>query len=316
MKIIFFGSAHFAVPAVEALIKSPYEVCCVVTQPDKKKGRHLHLSGTDVSAVAKQAGLKVFQPENVNSPEAYDYLKSFSADIFVIVAYGQIFSQAVLDIPKLIPINIHASLLPKYRGAAPINWAIINGEKTTGVSIIKVTRKMDAGPIITQKEIPINKNDDSIGLEDKLRLLGADLLMAAFSSIKNKTFKLIEQNEAKVVIAPKLKKADGCINWGAPATEIHNLIRGCLPWPGAFTYYKGKLLKIFKAEIAQDLSCQNKVQPGEVAQITEAKNEIVVAAAKGYLVIEELQLEGGKRMTAKEFVHGHKVKPGDLFGKK
>jgi len=316
MKIIFLGSAHFAVPALEALIRSPYEVCCVVTQPDKKKGRDMHLAGTDILASAKLAGLKVFQPQNINSTEALNYLKSFSADLLVIVAYGQILSQEVLDIPKVIPINIHASLLPRYRGAAPINWAIINGESSTGVSIIKVIRKMDAGPIIAQKEVPINKDDDAITLEEKLRLLGAELLMAALKDIENKTFKLIEQDEAQAVMAPKLKKVNGYIDWARPASEINNLVRGCLPWPGAFTYYKGKLLKIFKAEFAPDLNCKNKIQSGEVAQITASKNEIMVATVKGALAIEELQLEGGRRMTAKEFVHGHKIKAGDLFGKK
>ena len=247
MKIIFFGSSHFAVPSLEALIKSRYEVVCVVTQPDKKKGRHLHLGITNVKATAKAAGLTVFQPEKINSLEALEYLKSFSADLFVIVAYGQILSQEILDIPKIFPINIHASLLPKYRGAAPINWAIIKGEKVTGVTIIKVTKKMDSGPVILQKEAPINKTDDAMILEDKLRMLGVELLTEALKEIKNKTFKLTEQDEFKVIMAPKLKKADGCINWDIPADEIYNLIRGCLPWPGAYTYYKGKLLKIFKA---------------------------------------------------------------------
>ena len=247
MKIVFFGSSHFAVPALEALTKGAQEVCCVVTQPDKKKGRHLHLAGTDVLATAKAAGLKTFQPENINSPESLDYLKNLSADIFVIVAYGQILSQAVLDIPRIFPINIHASLLPKYRGAAPINWAVINGEKNTGVSMIKVTRKMDAGPIIAQKELSIDIADDSVILEDKLRALGVELLVEGLKDIKNEVFKLVEQDEKRVVMAPKMKKINGYIDWELSAPEIYNLVRGCLPWPGAFTYYKGKLLKIFKA---------------------------------------------------------------------
>ena len=192
MRIVFFGSSHFAVPSLEALIKSRYEVCCVVTQPDKKKGRHLHLGATDVKATAKAAGLTVFQPEKINSPEALDYLKSFGADLFVIAAYGQILSQEVLDIPKIFPINIHASLLPKYRGAAPINWAIIKGEKVTGVTIIKVVRKMDAGPVLLQKEAPININDDAIILEDKLRTLGVELLIEALKEIKDN----VEKSEA------------------------------------------------------------------------------------------------------------------------
>jgi len=316
MKIVFFGSSHFAVPALEALINSPYEVCCVVTQPDKKKGRHLRLGATDVKAVASRAGLDIFQPQDLNSPDSIRYLKSLSADIFVVVAYGQILSQAALDTPKNLTINIHASLLPKYRGAAPINWAIINGEKITGITIIKLNQRMDAGPILMQKEVPVKENDDSIILEDKLRTLGAGLLMDALKDIKDKTFKLTEQNENNAVMAPKLKKVNGYINWAGSAQDIRNLVRGCLPWPGAFTYYKSKLLKIFKAEAAQSLSLENNLQQGEVSRITSDKNGIVVAAGKGVLMIEELQLEGGKRMTAKEFVQGHKIRAGDMLGKK
>jgi methionyl-tRNA formyltransferase len=311
MRIVFFGSSHFAVPSLEALIKSRYEVCCVVTQPDKKKGRHLHLGATDVKATAKAAGLTVFQPEKINSPEALDYLKSFGADLFVIAAYGQILSQEVLDIPKIFPINIHASLLPKYRGAAPINWAIIKGEKVTGVTIIKVVRKMDAGPVLLQKEAPININDDAIILEDKLRTLGVELLIEALKEIKDKNFELTEQDEDKVIMAPKLKKADGCIDWRAEAGEIYNLVRGCLPWPGAYTYYKGKLLKIFKAQVAKIVTPQDCFKRGEVVEVTSDKNEIVVVTSSGNLVIEELQLEGARRMSSKDFVHGHKVKAGD-----
>ena len=316
MKIVFFGSSHFAVASLEALIKSSYDVCCVVTQPDKKKGRHLHLGFTDVKTTAEAAGLTVFQPAKINSPEALSYLKTFGADLFIIVAYGQILSQEILDIPKIFPINIHASLLPKFRGAAPINWAIIKGEKSTGVSIIKVTRKMDSGPVILQKEALINKTDDAIILEDKLRTLGVELLMEALKEIKNKTFKLTEQDENKVIMAPKLKKADGCIDWGLKADEIYNLVRGCFPWPGAYTYYKGKLLKIFKAQASKAAPSQGSFKPGEVTEITIEKNEIAVATLSGNLMIEELQLEGGRRMNSKDFVHGHKVKPGDNFGKK
>jgi len=314
MKIVFFGSSHFAVPSLEVLIKSRYEVVCVVTQPDKKKGRHLHLGVTDVKATAKSAGLNVFQPDKINSPEALNYLNGLSADLFIIVAYGQILSQEILDIPKIFSINIHASLLPKYRGAAPINWAIIRDEKITGITIIKVIRKMDSGPLILQKEMPISKTDNSMILEDKLRLLGAELLIEALKKIENKTFKLAQQDENKVIMAPKLRKADGYINWGAQADEIHNLVRGCLPWPGAYTYYKGKLLKVFKARAAKPESTQNCFEQGRVAQITSDKNEIAVVTASGNLVIEELQLEGGRRMSAKEFVHGHKIKAGELFG--
>lgn len=314
MKIVFFGSSHFAVPALEALIKSPYPVCCVVTQPDKKKGRHLRLAATDVKEVAGKAGLGVFQPASVNSPESIKYLQSLSADIFVVVAYGQILARDVLDIAKIFAINIHASLLPKYRGAAPINWAIINGEKYTGVSVIKLIRKMDAGPLILQKEIPVAESDDSVIIEDKLRKLGAELLGEALKQIKEKSYKLTDQDEKKVIMAPKLKKSDGQIDWQNPATRIHNLVKGCLPWPGAFTHYKGKLLKIYKTDIARQIGELTGSLPGEIVSIH--KQGLEVMAGDSPVLIKELQLEGGHRMSAKEFIHGHKIKPGERLIKK
>ena len=316
MKIIFFGSAHFAVPSLGALLKSPYEVCCVVTQPDKKKGRHLHLAATDVKSIAQKAGLNIFQPKDVNTPESLKYIAGFNPDLFVVVAYGQLLSQELLDIPKVFALNIHASLLPKYRGAAPINWAIIRGEKTTGLTIIQLTRKMDAGPIIMQKKIALNEADDSVTLEDKLRSLGAELLLEALKEIKNKTYKLTAQDERKVVLAPKLKKENGCIDWGKTAAEICNQVSGCLPWPGAYTYYKDKILKIHKAKNAQEISFQGKFSCGEISQFTVNRDGIIVATGEGSLVVEELQLEAAKRMSAKDFIHGHKIKPGDIFGKK
>lgn len=312
MKIVFFGSAHFAVPALEALIKSKHEVVCVVTQPDKKKGRHLRVVGTDVKSTAVAAKLKIFQPENIKTKESIKFLKSLDADLFVIVAYGQIFSQEVLDIPKIMPINIHASLLPRYRGAAPINWAIINGDKKSGVTIMYVTLKMDSGPVILQKEIKIEDKDTSVSLEEKLRACGAALLLEALKSIDNRDYHLVEQDEEKVILAPKLQKQDGWINWNTPAGDIHNQVKGVLPWPGAFTNYRGKTLKIFQADVLP-LFPNHKPVPGEVVRAD--KHEIVVAAARGFLAIKEMQLEGGRRMPAQSFIIGHKLVAGEILGK-
>ena len=309
MKIIFFGSAHFAVPALESLIKEKHKILCVVTQPDKKKGRYLHLGVTDIKALALEAGLRVFQPENINTPKSVEFLKSLNADLFVIVAYGQLLSQEVLDIPKVFPINIHASLLPKYRGAAPINWAIIKGEKVTGVTIMQVTKKMDSGPVILQKEINILDSDDAVSLELKLRDLGAGLLLRAVPLIKSKDYKLTSQDESKVTLAGKLKKSDGLIDWSKPAQEIINLIRGTVPWPSAFTHYKGKLLKIFKAKAVD--SSQAGYSDGEV--LSAAKEGIGVATGQGTLLIQELQIEGKRRMNAEEFIAGHKIGTATIF---
>jgi len=307
MKIVFFGSSHFAVSALQALIDKGEDIICVVTQPDKKKGRHLHLSKTDVKTVALESGLKVYQPQDINTKESKEFLTSLSSDLFVIVAYGQLLSQEILDIPKIMPINIHASLLPKYRGAAPINWAIINGDKTTGVTIMKVTKKMDSGPIILQKSVQVSDLDTFINLEDGLRSLGSELLLEAISLIKNKKFKLIPQDESKVSFAAKLKKRDGGIDWDKPAVKIYNLIHGTLPWPGAFTHYKGKLLKIFNASVITDL--KNEAKPGEVIQVS--KSGLIIATGKDCLKINELQIEGKRKMNIEEFIAGHKIKVGE-----
>ena len=310
MKIVFFGSAHFAVPAFEALIKSGHELVCVVTQPDKRRGRHLHVSGTDIKSIAVAAKLKTFQPEDIKAKESVEFLRKLDADLFVIVAYGQIFSQEVLDIPKIMPLNIHASLLPRYRGAAPINWAIINAEKKTGVSIMYVSRKMDSGPVILQKELKIENSDTAITVEEKLRLLGADLLMEALKIIDERNYKLLEQDEDKVILAPKLRKEDGLIDWSAPAAAIHNQVRGVLPWPGAFTNFSGKLLKIFQTEVLP-IFPNHKPAFGEVVRAD--KHGIVVACGRGFLSLKELQLEAGKRMSAQSFIVGHKIRAGDMF---
>jgi methionyl-tRNA formyltransferase len=312
MKIVFFGSAHFAVPALEALIKSKHELVCVVTQPDKKRGRHLHISETDVKSIAVAAGLKTFQPENIKSKESVDFLKKLDADLFVIVAYGQIFSQEVLDIPKIMPINIHASLLPRYRGAAPINWAIINADKQAGVSIMYVSLKTDSGPVILQKEIKIEDIDTAVTLEEKLRNLGAELLVDALKIIDNRSYCLLEQDEDKVILAPKLKKDDGLIDWNEPAAAIHNQVRGVLPWPGAFTFFRGKMLKVFQTDV---LPIFPNHQPASGEVIRADKHGIVVACGRGFLNLKELQLEAGKRMSGQNFIIGHKLVAGEILGK-
>jgi len=313
MKIIFFGSSHFAVPSLEALIKSKHEVVCVVTQPDKQKGRHLHVAGTILKDTAVSAKIKIYQPENVNSKESVKFLKDFTADLFVIIAYGQILSQEILDIPKIMPLNIHASLLPRYRGAAPINWAIINGEKKTGITVIYVSAKMDAGPIILQEEMKIEDKDTAVTLEDKLCRLGAKDLEQVLAKIDERNYRLLEQDEEKAVYAPKMKKEIGLIDWDAPAADIYNQIRGVLPWPGAFTILGGKILKIFHTQVLP-IFPNHKPAPGELVRAD--KHGIVVACGRGFLKIEELQLEAGKRMNAQSFVLGRRISVGDILGKK
>lgn len=313
MKVVFFGSSEFALLPLKALLDGGYNISCVVTQPDNKKGRGLPVSTTAVKKAAGERGLKIYQPQQVNNPEVINFLKDLEADLFIVIAYGQILSPEVLNIPAIFAINAHASFLPKYRGAAPINWAIIKGEKVTGVTIIKMTEKMDAGPIILQKEMKILDDDTSLTLEDKLSGLAAELVLSSLKSIKSDDYNLESQNEAQACLAPKLKKEDGLIDWGKPAGDIYNLIRGCRGWPGAFTYYKGKLVKIYKARLSLHID----ITP-EAGQIAGVSHEgITVAAGKGFLVIEELQIEGKRAMTVQEFISGHRISVGErLLNKK
>jgi methionyl-tRNA formyltransferase len=314
MNIVFFGSAHFAVPSLEALVKAGYNILSVVTQPDRKKGRHLGLFGTQVKTSAQQLGLKIFQPESINSAVSVRFLQGLEADLFVVIAYGQILSAKILGLPKIFALNVHASLLPKYRGAAPINWVIINGEKTTGITVMKMVQKMDAGPLILQRQLNIQDEDTVITLEEKLSRLAAASLLDSLAAIKNKSYNLISQNEIEASFAPKLKKSDGIINWHDSAEDIHNLIRGCLDWPGAFTYYQGKLLKIYKAKVIPLSSYPIIPSAGTILKVSG--DTIVVTAGRDSLIIEELQLEGKRRMTVEEFIAGHKIKVGEVLGKK
>lgn len=311
MNIVFFGSSNFAVPSLKALTKGPHKVVCVVTQPDKTRGRGLHLQATSVKLAALENGIRIYQPQRVNDAESVKFLKSLNADLFVVGAYGQILSQDVLDIPRIFAINTHASLLPKYRGAGPINWALINGDPTTGVTIIKMISGLDAGPAILSKAIDINESDTAISLEEKLAYLSADLLMESIECAGNNSCSLSEQDESKATFAPKLKKEDGIIEWEKPAYVLYNLIRGCLGWPGAFTYFNGKLLKIYKARVYS--SCEN-ASAGEVIKVS--REGIAVACGKDNLLIEELQPEGKKRMAAGDFIIGHKINKGDWLGRK
>ncbi len=314
MNIVFFGSAHFGEPSLKALLANGHKISCVVTQPDKQKGRGLALGETVIKSTAKSLGLRIYQPDQINSNETVKFLKNLQADLFVVIAYGQILPQDVLDIPKIFSINIHASLLPKYRGAAPINWAIIKGDKTTGITVIKMTQEMDAGPIILQKAADIHDEDTAVTLENRLSDIAAALLLNAVESLQKKNYNLIPQNEEKVSFAFKLKKEDGLIRWENPAQEIYNLIRGCLYWPGAFTYYKGKILKIFKVKAFPLEDQPTNLLPGEIIDVS--RDGISVATGKNNLIIEELQIEGKRKMPAEEFISGHKISSGEKLGKK
>lgn len=303
MKIIFFGSSDFGVPVLEGLTKNE-EVVLVVTQPDREKGRALKKSPTAIKSCAERLGLKIFQPVKVNSKESVEYLKGLSADLFIVVSFGQILSKALLDLPRLYPLNVHASLLPKYRGAAPINWALANGEKETGVTIMRMNEKMDEGDIILKEVVAIAEEDNAITLSEKLSKRGAKLLLDVIELVRNNEVEFIKQDNLKATYAPKLKKEDGVIDWKKSADQIYNRIRAFVAWPGCFTYWDKKILKIWKARPVIDKPGP-KSKPGTILEAS--KKGILVKAGKGALLIEELQLEGKRRMTTEEFLAGHKV---------
>jgi len=314
MNIVFLGSAQFAVPSLKLLLSTEHKISCVVTQPDRQKGRGLSVASTAVKTVALEEGLQIYQPEDINAAQAITLLKKLNPELFVVIAYGQILSEELLDIPKIVAINLHASILPKYRGAAPINRAIINGESATGVTVIKMTRQMDAGPIILQKEIDISSDDTSVTLEEKLSDIGAHLLLQAIKLIESGKYDLMPQDEEGVIFAPKLKKEDGLIKWYKPAQDIYNLIRGCIGWPGTFTYYKAKLLKIYKARVIKLAGLSGEHLHGEIIKVS--REGIAVLTGKDGLLIEELQMEGKKMMQAEEFVAGYKTESGETLGDK
>ncbi|MFA5356523.1 MAG: methionyl-tRNA formyltransferase [Candidatus Omnitrophota bacterium] len=314
MDIIFFGSSDFAVPSLKSLLDSGQKVRCVVTQPDRPKGRGLRAAGTSVKETASEYGINIYQPQDINSGDSLNFLKGIKADLFIVIAYGQILSSAALDIPGLFSVNIHASLLPEYRGAAPVNWAIIKGERSTGVSAIKMVEKMDAGPVLGQKKTAIGEDDNALTLEARLSELSAELLLQAIASIERNDHHFVPQDEGRVTFAPKLKKEDGLIDWERSAADIRNLIRGCLGWPGAFTCYNGKLLKILKSRVGAEVASDGGVSPGRIMSVSP--KGIAVAAGNGNLLIEELQMEGKRPMSVSEFIVGHKIHPGEIFSKK
>ena len=309
MKIIFFGSGKFAITILEALHRADHEILLVVTQPDRKKGRHLHLSATPVKEYALNHRLKLYQPENVNLPQSLQVLKKEEADIFVVVSYGRILSQDILSLPHLMPVNIHASLLPKYRGAAPISHALINNEHKTGVTYIRMNERMDEGDILFQKATKIENNENLPELEHRLSQLAAEHINEVLEKIENKKIKAKKQDDKKATHAPMMKKNDGLIQWDRQAKDIFNHFRGCFGWPGSFTFYKGKMLKVL------DMSLCAKGKKGKPGEIISAKdNHLEVACGDGAICIKEVLPESHRRMPVSSFLAGHHICAGELLG--
>lgn len=308
MRIIFMGTPDFAVPSLEELIKSKYEVTAVFTQPDKPKGRGKKLTPPPIKEKALENNIPVFQPKSIKEPSIIDKIIELSPDMIVVVAYGQILPKKVLETPKLGCINVHASLLPKFRGAAPINWAIIKGEEITGVTTMYMEEGLDTGDMILKNEIEIG--DLTAGeLHDKLSVLGAELLVSTIEQIVENKAPREKQNSDESSYAPILDKALGEINWHRSAKEIYNLIRGVCPWPTAYTTYKGNKFKIWKAKWIND---DSEKEPGVILEVN--KEGIYVNTGKNILIIEELQFPGGKRMAVGEYIKGNEIEKNIRLG--
>lgn len=305
MKIIFFGTADFAVPTLQALIESKHEVVLVVTQPDRKSGRGLKLEFSPVKQLSLKHNLKTAQPEKLD-PSIYE---GCSVEIGVALAYGKIIKQDVLDHLSNGVLGVHPSLLPRYRGAAPVNWALLNGESETGMTIYRLDKRMDAGEIIAQHKVPISEDDDAQVLLERLSKLGASMLVESIDAIEQGEATFTPQDESQATIAPKLNKEQSHIDWTKPAIEIQRQIKALTPWPSTATIWKGVPLKICQAKAIDSKASQ---QPGEVIGI-EA-DALVVSTGKGSLSVSEVQLPGKKQMGVGEFLRGHRVIVGEILG--
>lgn len=306
MRVIFMGTPDFAVPTLQKIIDAGHEVIGVVTQPDKARGRGKSIQFPAVKEKALAYGLPVYQPQKVRTPEFINKLKEMAPDVIVVVAFGQILPEAVLTMPKYGCINVHASLLPKYRGAAPIQWAIINGERTTGVTTMYMDAGLDTGDMILKAEVNIEAEETGGSLHDKLSVLGADLLIETLKKLAGHTAVRVPQdNNLAGVYARMLKKSMGKIDFSRSAVSIERLIRGLNPWPSAYTTLNGKTLKIWQAKVINE---HYQGSYGEIVDIT--KDAIIVKAAEGCLAIGALQLEGKKWMETKAFLRGYNLQKG------
>jgi len=308
MNIIFMGTPDLAAEVLNKLINSEHQILAVVTQPDKPKGRGKQVQCSPVKELALKHNIQVFQPNKAKEEGFLDILADLKPDVIVVAAFGQILPKAILDLAKYGCINVHASLLPKYRGAAPIQWSIINGEEKTGITIMHMDVGIDTGDMIMKAEVPIETKETSGSLQDKLALCGGDLLLKALEAIENGTATREKQNDADSNYVKVLNKAEGHIDFNQSAVKIERFIRGFNPWPSAYTLLDGKTLKIWSADVMVD---ESNGMPGEIISVT--KDSIIVKTGEGNIAIQELQLEGKKRMTVNAFLRGYSVVIGTIL---
>lgn len=306
LKVVFMGTPDFAVPSLKALHEAGYEIPLVITQPDRPAGRGKKITPPPVKVLAENLEIPVYQPERVKgNEELIEKLKEISPDLIVVAAYGKILPDEILNLPKFRCINVHASLLPEYRGASPIQSALLDGKEKTGVTIMLISPELDAGDIISQREVPIEKSDNAQILHDKLAKVGAELLVETIPPYISGELKPVPQDSSKATYCKPITKEMGRIDWNLPAEKIFNMVRAFTPWPSAYTTFRGKRVKITKAEPTPGT--------GEPGKIIKADRELVVATGEGALKIEKLKPEGKKEISGEEFIRGYRIQTGDFF---
>lgn len=309
MRVIFMGTPDFSVGTLEALIRAGHQVVLAVTQPDKPKGRGGKMQFPPVKETALEHGIPVFQPRKVREPENIEELRKYQADVIVVVAFGQILPREILELTPYGCINVHASLLPSYRGAAPIQWAVINGETVSGVTTMQMDEGLDTGDMLLKTEVPLEPEETGGSLHDKLAAAGASLCVRTLKALEEGTVTPKKQGESPTAYASMLKKEMGEIRWEEPAISIERLIRGLNPWPSAYTGWQDKTMKIWEAEVLEEDSGQ---EPGTVVRVD--KDGFLVQTGKGLLKVTALQIPGKKRMEADAFLRGYSMEPGEKLG--
>jgi methionyl-tRNA formyltransferase len=309
MVVVFFGTPQFAVPTLRRLLDSKYSVAGVITQPDRPRGRGQKITHAPVKALALERGIPVYQPDRLKPPEVADTLRAWRADLGVVAAYGRIIPEHLLTIPRFGMINVHASLLPKYRGAAPIHRAVINGDSQTGVTIMRVVKELDAGGMFAKVTRPIRPDETSDVVETALADIGAELLVTVVDQIVSGTAREEPQDDTQATYAPRLTKEEGLIDWTQSASQIHNRVRGLYPWPHAYTFFKGTRLIVLRSAVAN--AGASAASPGTILGVTS--EAIQVATGDGELAILDVQPEGRRGMRAHDFLLGHRLATGETF---
>lgn len=309
MRLVFLGTPAFAVPTLERMVQAGHEVPAVVTQPDRPRGRGQNAAPSPVKEAAGRLGLPVYQPERIRRPEALEYLRGLDADGMVVVGYGQIIPQSVIDLAPRGIINVHASLLPKYRGAAPIQWAIVNGETRTGVTTMRIDAGLDTGDMLLRAQTEIGPEENATELGQRLATMGADLLVETMVGLAQGAIVAEKQDASQATLAPVLKKEDGLINWTLDAEAIQNRVRGLQPWPGAYTTFRGRTLQVWRARLVHPDTAG-----GNACATIASLRPLIVQCGKGTLELLEVQMEGRKRISAADFANGHRLTENDILG--